>query len=72
MEKGEERTVMFTFLMDLAPGKYTLTVALHSRENHLEKCYHWCDNIAKFEVAGVNGAKFSGVCRLPTSIELIA
>ena len=68
MSAGGNCTIVFRFPAELAPGRYTLTAALHSRENHLENCYHWCDNISSFEVAGVNGAIFSGVCRLPTEI----
>ncbi len=61
---------LFELDMDIAPGKYTLTVALHSRENHIELCYHWRDNIETFEVAGTRGHIFSGVCRLPTKVKL--
>ena len=67
---GEEKTVSFRVDMAIAPGKYTLTAALHSRDNHMEDCYHWYDNIARFEVAGIDGPGFSGVCRLSTVIEL--
>ena len=68
MEKGQLSTIRFQFPAELAPAPYTVSAALHSQENHLENCYHWCDNISRFEVAGVNGAVFSGVCRLPTRI----
>lgn len=61
---------LFELDMDIAPGKYTLTVALHSGENHIELCYHWRDNIETFEVAGTRGHIFSGVCRLPTKVKL--
>ena len=61
---------LFELDMEIAPGKYTLTVALHSRENHIELCYHWRDNIETFEVAGTKGDIFSGVCRLPTKVKL--
>lgn len=66
----EEKTVFFTVDMAIAPGKYTLTAALHSRENHMDDCYHWYDNIARFEIAGIRGPGFSGVCRLQTQIEI--
>lgn len=67
---GERRTLMFRIRVDLAPGKYTVTVALHSAENHLEDCYHWCDNLLGFDIAGVQGHGFSGVCRLPTQLAI--
>ena len=60
----------FTLPLSLAPGKYTLTLALHSEENHLEHCYHWCDNFIRFEIAGSHLPLFSGVVSLPTEISL--
>lgn len=62
--------VRFTMRMELAPGKYTMTAALHTQDNHIEQCYHWMDAAASFEVAGVMGPQFSGLCRLRTEIEV--
>jgi lipopolysaccharide transport system ATP-binding protein len=72
MEAGQRLCLEFSLPMEIAPGRYTLTAALHSRENHLENCYYWCDSISRFEVAGVRGAMFAGVCRLPTSLTVRA
>lgn len=63
--------VVFRLPMTIAPGKYTLTAALHTDENHVEECFQWCDNIVKFEVAGIKGTRFAGVCRLATTMEVI-
>ena len=60
----------FAMQMELAPGKYTMTAALHTQDNHMEQCYHWVDAAAVFEVAGVMGPQFSGLCRLRTEIEV--
>lgn len=64
----------FELGMEIFPGKYTLTAALHSKENHIELCYHWRDNIETFEVAGIKENLFVGVCRLATKakVELIS
>ena len=59
----------FSLPINLAPGKYTITFALHSAENHLEDCYHWSDNLLKFEVAGSVLPGFSGVAFLPTTCQ---
>ena len=69
--EGQRCSLEFSLAMDIAPGPYTLTAALHSRENHLENCYYWCDSISRFEVAGVRGAQFAGVCRLPTTLAVV-
>lgn len=62
----------FDMDIDIAPGKYTLTAALHSEHNHLEACYHWKDAAANFEVAGVRGAPFAGLCRLRPNVHAVA
>lgn len=67
---GECQTVELRFPMNLAPGQYTLTAALHSAHNHLQDCYHWCDNLIRFEVAGIIGPVFYGVARLEPKIHL--
>ena len=70
LNDGQEITVNYAVTAAIATGKYTITVALHSAENHLMDCFHWCDRIATFEVAGSHGAPFSGVCDLPTEITI--
>jgi lipopolysaccharide transport system ATP-binding protein len=70
LEPGAEVDVQFWLRAELAAGDYTVTVALHSAENHLENCYHWCDNLLRLQVAGVRGHTFSGVCRLPTQCDV--
>ena len=67
---AEVVTVSFAVVLAISPGKYSLTVAVHSEENHLDNCYHWCDNIVGFDVAGISGEGFSGVCRLPTQLSI--
>lgn len=69
LTEGEQCTLGFTLPLNLAPGKYTLTLALHSEDNHLEHCYHWCDNFIRFEVAGSHLPLFSGIVALPTQLE---
>lgn len=70
LTKGQTAKVCFSLPMDIAPGKYTVTVALHTEENHLDDCYHWCDNLIRFEVAGIIGNAFSGVCRLHSDLDV--
>lgn len=67
---GERRTVSIRMAVNLAPGQYTLTAALHDNDNHLTHCYHWCDNLMAFEVAGYIGTQFAGICRLEPSVHM--
>ncbi|MFZ5914579.1 MAG: ABC transporter ATP-binding protein [Pseudomonadota bacterium] len=69
--KGETRRVVFRMAMNLAPGRYTLTAALHDKDTHLDACYHWCDNLLEFEVAGFIGPRFDGLCRLEPELRLL-
>lgn len=68
---GARKYLRYRFPMKLAPGKYTITVALHEGADHTRNCYHWRDNAVCFEIAGIQGPFFGGVCDLnPTLFEL--
>lgn len=69
LKPGERRYLRYRFPMRLAPGKYTITVALHEGADHTGTCYHWRDNAIGFEVAGIHGAFFGGVCDLSPTLE---
>lgn len=73
LSSGQSQWVQFRFPMRLAPGKYTITLALHEGIDHTHHCFHWWDNAAQFEVSGIRGPHFSGVCNLnPVFEELSA
>jgi lipopolysaccharide transport system ATP-binding protein len=55
--------------LNIGSGKYSITAALHSEDTHLSNCSHWLDHACDFEVAGVNGEAFVGLCRLEPSID---
>lgn len=58
----------FDMKLNIGVGKYTLTAALHSEENHVNHCSHWLDYAADFEIAGIAGNIFTGICRLEPKI----
>ena len=66
---GEKREIRFSIPMSLAPGKYTITLALHEGADHTNECYHWWDGALCFEVSGIRGNSFNGICNLNPSIE---
>ncbi|MBF0103264.1 MAG: ABC transporter ATP-binding protein [Desulfobacterales bacterium] len=70
LEKDTCYEITFTMIMNIGPGKYTLTVALHSQETHVERCYVWSSQVMNFEVAGNRGASFIGVCKLYPEIDI--
>jgi len=71
LRPGELKRLRYCFPMRLAPGKYTITVALHEGADHTGTCYHWRDNAVGFEVAGIHGPFFGGVCNLSPTLETL-
>lgn len=70
--KAEQKYICtFTMPLNIGIGKYTITAALHSQETHLEECSHWIDKICEFEVAGIIGNYFVGLCKLQPTIRCI-
>ena len=70
LRKQRHYRCCFRMPLNIGPGKYTITAALHSDSTHSEKCYHWWDNGTELEVAGIQGNSFVGLCRLEPRIEL--
>jgi len=68
-EAGETRHCRFRLPLDIAPGSYTLSLALHQGMAHTEQCYHWWDGVLRFDVSGIRGVPFSGVCNLHPVLE---
>ena len=60
----------FVFPLNLGIGHYSVTLALHKGQNHIEGCIHWVDDAASFEINSVDGSHFAGLCRLPTRFEM--
>ena len=60
----------FEMPFNIGVGKYSITAAIHSNEHHLQNCSHWLDHAADFEIAGVEGDMFVGLCRLEPHFSL--
>ena len=71
LEEGEKATLRFKLPMLLGPGKYTVTLALHEGVDHTRHCYHWWDRACQFEVSGIRGPEFAGLCNLSPTLERI-
>lgn len=55
----------FTFSANLGPGSYSISVALHSGDNHLDKNYEWRDLALIFTVVNLDKTLFIGSTWLP-------
>lgn len=69
-EKDRPGTVTFNFNeFNLGPGKYTVTAAAHTRDSHIDECFHWIDRSFSFEVVAGSDFYFSGLNRLVPELD---
>lgn len=67
--QGASFCVDFDFsALNLGPGSYSLTVALHSREVHVAGNYDWWDRVLVFQVFPGASPLFTGVVDFPVAI----
>ena len=69
-EPKKEYQCMIEFPLNIGIGKYSIAVAIHSGDTHLEHCPHFLENACDFEIVGVEGNYFIGLCRLDPKITL--
>jgi homopolymeric O-antigen transport system ATP-binding protein len=70
IRRGCRYVIEYRMKMNLGPGRYTISAAVHQCSGRENYRLHWVDRIALFEVAGVRGNPFIGVCRLDPAIEV--
>jgi lipopolysaccharide transport system ATP-binding protein len=59
----------FEFEVNLGPGSYSIAVALHTSDSHIEKNYEWVDRATVFNVVNIGKDEFVGACWLPPRVE---
>jgi len=67
-KKDKKYLCSFDIPLNIGIGKYSITTAIHSQETHLDNCSHWLDHATDFEIAGIKGNSFVGICRLKPKI----
>jgi lipopolysaccharide transport system ATP-binding protein len=70
IKSGSSLTFEYSFHMNLGPGEYTLTVALHSDRSHVNESYHWIERALLFKVLPTPEFSFIGVSRLEPNVEI--
>jgi ABC-type polysaccharide/polyol phosphate transport system ATPase subunit len=70
VKKGEVVRVAFTGKLDIGPGEYTLTVASHSKDTHVDHCYDWIDKHSMFRVIPDNEYSFIGFARMDLKVTI--
>jgi lipopolysaccharide transport system ATP-binding protein len=63
-QAGEVADVTFGMSLDLGPGEYSLTVALHTLETHVEDSFDWIDRLVVFKVLPPPSGSFTGTAFL--------
>ncbi|MCW8155319.1 ABC transporter ATP-binding protein [Stutzerimonas stutzeri] len=63
----------WTFMLDanIGPGTYSITLALHSKEGHIERNYAWQERALMFEVVNRSRRDFAGVAWLGSTLECL-
>jgi lipopolysaccharide transport system ATP-binding protein len=70
LRAGERIRVAFKLPVNLGPGEYTVTAAIHTGADHLLECYDWADKFVAFKVLPEADQYFCGVARLPVIAEV--
>ena len=71
VQEGQIQTIGYVFdEFNLGPGKYTLSVAVHTDNTHLDECFHWIDKCAVFEVVSSEDTYFQGLIRLKPELHV--
>ena len=70
-EKGENVIAIFTLPLNLGYGNYSLSVAVHSGDIHLENNYDWWDQCLVFQVIPNDSFLFVGLAALPVEVEIL-
>ena len=71
-ELGVNQRHRFTFELpvNIAPGTYSLSVALHADDQHISKNYHWQDRVCLFTILSAEQAIFVGSHYLPVNVKV--
>jgi lipopolysaccharide transport system ATP-binding protein len=69
-KSGSSYSFSISFLANLGEGNYSVSLALHDKDNHLSKSYYWIDNAVMFSIVNSNKIKFDGCNWIEQDIEV--
>lgn len=69
LKKGESIQFILSFPANLGEGSYSVAIALHTADTHVNNNYEWRDRAIVFNVINISKEKFVGVAWLPTTLE---
>ncbi|PIF04227.1 MAG: ABC transporter ATP-binding protein [Arcobacter sp.] len=68
-EENKNYLCTFEMPMNVGNGQYTISMAIHSKDTHLEYCAHWFESAESFSVIGIEGNL--GICKLNPTINFV-
>jgi len=66
LTKGEKVSYQFDFDLNLGEGTYSIAIAAHTSDTHIDKNYQWQDLAYVFNVINTDKQKFVGATWLPS------
>lgn len=69
LNAGEIIEFVLSFPANLGEGSYSVAIALHTADTHVNNNYEWRDRAIVFNVINIDKEKFVGVAWLPTTLE---
>lgn len=70
LAEKQPATVSLEFDANLGPGNYSISVAIHGDETHMNANYQWIDQAVLFNVVNMNQPTFTGIAWFPTVARL--
>lgn len=70
LERDNQFEIIFEVPANIGPGTYSISVALHADESHVEKNYLWSDRVILFNVVNHHQPTFVGGAWLPAKVSV--
>jgi lipopolysaccharide transport system ATP-binding protein len=67
---GQQQCFTFELPANIAPGSYSLSVALHADDQHISKNYLWLDRVCLFTIIASEQPVFVGSHYLPVNVKV--
>jgi len=67
---GDSLDLSFELPLNIGPGNYSVCIAVHAGESHLEENCDWWDQCLMLQVVPGNGPAFVGVASLPVQVAI--
>ena len=70
IQAGDSLDLSFSFPMNIGPGNYSVCVAVHAGDSHLDENCDWWDQCMALQVIPGSGPSFVGVAALPVDVKI--